>query len=106
MRSAVLGHQLRCALERLGGRDHDDRARGRAAGCLIVEVADGRSRDEVEVGDDAPERPALAAAALDDDAVNRVLRHRPGDLGERRLALAGEDAAVHRCRRLTSEIRF
>ncbi len=37
---------------------------------------------EVEVGDDAPRGATVAAVALDDDAVNRLLCHRSSDFGE------------------------
>ena len=95
MRGVVLGHQLGSALERLARRHGHNRRRRRPAGGLLVEIADRRGGDEVEVGDDSPGRPGFAATALDDDAVDVLARHRRGDLRQQRLAFAREDAAVH-----------
>ena len=96
MRGAVLGHQLGRSLERLVGRNHEDRRTGGPAGALVVEIAHERSCHEVEIGDDAPGRARFAAAAVDDDAVDELPRHRGRDLGQRCLSLAGEHALVHR----------
>ena len=85
VRRSVLGHQLCGALHRLVRRDHERGGGRRRAGGLLVEIADARSRGEIEVGDDAPERPGVPRVVGHDDAVDTVGRHELGDVCERRL---------------------
>ena len=69
-----------------------------SGGSIIVYLeaqANRGRRDEIEVGDDAPEWAAVTGVVLDDDAVNRPFGHDTGNVRERSLAVAGQNAAMH-----------
>ena len=96
VRYTALRHPLGGARERLVRRDRDGRPHRRATRALLVERADGRCGDEVEVRDDAPQQARVRGVIGHDHAVHPFVAHERGNSPQRRLRRATDEPMVHR----------
>ena len=71
------------------------RLHGSSASALVVKWADCRSRDEIKVGHDTPQRSRCARVLGYDDAVHSLARHESRDSPKRRLGRAVDQAPMH-----------